>query len=295
MSKLISRLLIFFIGIPVVIAVIVIPFCDHLPLHVLICAVCALASSELHDLFSHNAKLLPKPLVVFCAILPPLAAAAYAILPSMTGFRFRVGSEIITLSYAVSVLLCLAVEVFGADEFSLSNTRLSSSVFILTYTGFSLTFVSRISVWKHDGKSVIVPLLCAFALMVFMCDSLAWFFGVLFGKNNKGIAKASPNKSVAGFLGGFAGSVAAALLCRYIWQDVFWGSPLKAAATGLCIAFCAVTGDLAESVFKRSAGIKDSGSIVPGRGGMLDSVDSIVMSAPVFYLLTSLFWGPFTL
>ncbi|MCI7397280.1 MAG: phosphatidate cytidylyltransferase, partial [Spirochaetia bacterium] len=63
--------------------------------------------------------------------------------------------------------------------------------------------------------------------------------------------------------------------------------------TGILIAFSSIVGDLAESVFKRSADVKDSGHIIPGRGGVLDSIDSIVMSAPVFYLLFSIFFGPF--
>lgn len=59
------------------------------------------------------------------------------------------------------------------------------------------------------------------------------------------------------------------------------------------MALSSIVGDLTESVLKRSSGIKDSGKIIPGRGGILDSIDSIVVSAPIFYLLVSILFGPF--
>ena len=126
--------------------------------------------------------------------------------------------------------------------------------------------------------------------MVFFCDSFAWFFGVLFGKNNKGLIKASPNKSIAGFCGGIFGSVLSGVMCWYLWNDLFTGTSEKTvniwvlAGLGFVMSFCSILGDLVESVFKRSADCKDSGSIIPGRGGVLDSIDSIVFTAPVFFM-----------
>ena len=127
--------------------------------------------------------------------------------------------------------------------------------------------------------------------MVFFCDSLAWFFGVLFGKNNRGFIKASPNKSIVGFAGGFLGSICGGILSYFIWPEVFEGSIVKIIVIGFILAFSSIVGDLIESVFKRSVGVKDSGHIVPGRGGALDSIDSLLMSAPIFYLLISIFYN----
>ena len=178
-------------------------------------------------------------------------------------------------------------------EFDGSLSMISTTVFIYIYCGYLSSFVSRFSEFSLNGKDVSNSILAVFLLMVFMCDSIAWFFGVLLGKNNRGFFAASPNKSLIGFFGGFVGSVGAGLLCRYIWPEIFVGSVLKIIFTGIAIALSAIVGDLAESVLKRSTGFKDSGNIIPGRGGMLDSIDSLLLSAPVFYLLVSIFYGPF--
>ncbi len=292
MNKVASRLLIFFIGIPIVIAFIVAPFCNHILLHILVCVISALGASELYDIFSAKYKLLNKKLIIAESIFIPIVAALYAILPSL-GISFYSGQEIITFAYIVTILISFTVEVFSSKEFEESNARLASSIFIITYTGFLLTFISRMTTWALDGKNITVPVVCVFILMVFMCDSIAWFLGVLFGKRNRGIVKASPNKSCIGFLGGFIGSVGAGILGYYLWPQIFSGSVLKIIFTGLCMALSSIVGDLTESVFKRSSGIKDSGKIIPGRGGILDSIDSIVVSAPIFYLLVSILFGPF--
>ena len=125
--------------------------------------------------------------------------------------------------------------------------------------------------------------LAFFFLMVCMCDSVAWFFGVLLGKNNKGIIKASPNKSVAGFFGGFAGTMLTGAIAHFVFPGVFTGSLAKILVLSFFIAFVAIIGDLVESVIKRSVEIKDSGTLIPGRGGVLDSIDSILFVAPVYY------------
>ena len=110
-------------------------------------------------------------------------------------------------------------------------------------------------------------------------------------KKQPRVVKASPNKSVMGFIGGFAGSIAAGVLGYILWPNIFHGSILKIIFMGICIAFSSIVGDLTESIFKRSAGVKDSGHVIPGRGGVLDSIDSILMSAPVFYLMISILYG----
>ena len=293
MSKVASRSLVFFFGIPIVIGIVIWPVMNHLPLHVLICFAASAGACELWDIFSKKHQLLPKKFIVTCSGLIAVVAGLNAVLPDLLGITVPGGQEVVTFVYILTLLAILYCEVFNAKEFSESIDRIVSSAFVITYTGFLMTFISRMTVWKLNGESITIPGICMFLLMVFFTDSIAWFMGVLFGKNNRGFVKASPNKSLVGFFGGFLGAIGAGMIGFYVWHDIFDGGLVKLTVTGILIAFSSIVGDLAESVFKRSADVKDSGHIIPGRGGVLDSIDSIVMSAPVFYLLFSIFFGPF--
>ena len=117
-----------------------------------------------------------------------------------------------------------------------------------------------------------------------MTDSGAWFFGVLFGKSTRGFFKASPNKSLVGFFGGIITAIACGILFKFIFPTVFFGSIWKIVLVSFTTALAAIIGDLIESVFKRSLGVKDSGTIIPGRGGLLDCLDSLILGAPIFYI-----------
>ena len=296
MNKVASRLLVFFIGIPIVIGIVVFPVLNHLPLHILICLMTATGACELYNLASKNYSLLPKKFVVTCATAIAVLATLNYVFPELIGLSFPGGKEFVTFVYILALLGILFLEVFTASSFEKSIERIAISSYIVTYTGFLMTFVSRMTVWKINGVKISVPAICIFLLMVFFCDSIAWFMGVLFGRNNRGVVKASPNKSVMGFIGGFIGSAMAGSIGFIVWNDIFAGFSCglaKLIITGLFMAFSSIVGDLAESVLKRSAEIKDSGELIPGRGGVLDSIDSILISAPVFYLLFSIFFGPF--
>ena len=124
----------------------------------------------------------------------------------------------------------------------------------------------------------------ATCLFVFICDSLAWFFGVLFGKSTRGYVAASPNKSLVGFIGGISCSIIEGFLFKCIFPEKIPFSYIEIFILGFLTAIASIIGDLIESVFKRSSGVKDSGNIIPGRGGVLDSIDSIVIAVPVFYI-----------
>ena len=301
MNKVISRLLIFFIGIPLVIGLVFLKAYNHIALHIVICIVSFLATFELYDIFSMKFKLQPKPFIIFCSILIPIVASLSCVIPLFTNNSFLGNQELITYSLIFSFFLILAYEVFTAKSFEESNTRLSSAFFVVLYCGYLITFISRMTTFSKvliDTESVniqqdvSIPFISVFLFMVFICDSFAWFFGMLFGKNNRGLIKASPNKSIAGFIGGTLGSILAGVLGYLIWPEVFSGSIIKMIILGLLIALAAIVGDLVESIFKRSADCKDSGHIIPGRGGLLDSIDSILMSAPIYFLLVSIFYGP---
>jgi phosphatidate cytidylyltransferase len=114
-------------------------------------------------------------------------------------------------------------------------------------------------------------------LLVVAADVGAYFSGRQFGKH-KLAPRVSPGKTWEGVVGGLAGAMILAAI------GVFWFGFDAAPFMGLCaIVFVAsVVGDLTESMFKRHAGLKDSGSLLPGHGGVLDRLDSVTAAAPVF-------------
>jgi phosphatidate cytidylyltransferase len=94
----------------------------------------------------------------------------------------------------------------------------------------------------------------------------------------------SPKKSIEGLIGALAASAGVALVCR-AWFMPFIGTG-EAVVLALVLAGAGTAGDLAESLFKRAAGVKDAGEIIPGHGGILDRMDSMLFAAPVlFYYL----------
>ena len=150
--------------------------------------------------------------------------------------------------------------------------------FALLYPGLFAGFVTLIiSRFAYSTEAI----LC-FALMVMGNDSLAWLFGVTMGRK-RNLVDVSPNKSLAGFIGGFLGSCAVAMGAKALFPAAIGQPYWVMLAFGLVVGCSVIIGDLFESAIKRSAGVKDSGSLVPGRGGFLDSFDSILFSAPVFY------------
>ena len=110
-------------------------------------------------------------------------------------------------------------------------------------------------------------------------DTFAYFIGTIFGMH-KLAPVISPKKSIEGFLGGILGTIATTSI---IGDLIFHFSAIEMAALGFLIAIAGTLGDLVESVIKRFSGMKDSGTIIPGHGGILDRFDSILFTAPISY------------
>ncbi|HYF62392.1 MAG TPA: phosphatidate cytidylyltransferase, partial [Herpetosiphonaceae bacterium] len=115
-------------------------------------------------------------------------------------------------------------------------------------------------------------------------DTGAYFAGRAFGRN-KMSPRLSPKKTWEGFAGGTLASIGAGVgIVALLGLPV---SPLVGVALGLIGAIGGTLGDLAESMLKRQAGVKDSGNLIPGHGGLLDRVDSLLFTAPLIYYLLS--------
>ncbi|MBO7175172.1 MAG: CDP-archaeol synthase [Spirochaetaceae bacterium] len=281
MNKILRRLLTFFIGLPLVVLIVYFTPYNHLLLHCAIVLFSCIASSEIYNLLNKNIPMQKKGIVVGLATLIPISAYVCIL--------FNLDLVISTLVFLASFMILLIMEIFfpcpqNQDmPFADSNKKILGSLFVLLYGGYLFSFLSRMTIFPHSREFIIT-----FLILVFMCDSAAWFFGVLFGKGTRGFVKASPNKSIVGFIGGILASIASGVLCAFIWPAVFSGSLWRMIVLGLFVSIAAILGDLAESVFKRSAGEKDSGNIIPGRGGALDSIDSILMAAPLYYFIAGL-------
>lgn len=192
-----------------------------------------------------------------------------------------------TLPLTDLVLLFLAIILFSLELFSsekdgfvhsLSHT--ASSALLLLYPSFFFTFLVKVSIMEHNTY-----LLLLYFLLVFGNDTSAYLFGMAFGKNNRGFLKVSPNKSIAGFIGATVMSIIlSAVYCHYLTTGFgLWQSMLL----GFFVSLAANIGDLIESSFKRSVCVKDSGKLIPGRGGLLDSIDSLLAAAPIFWVLAA--------
>ena len=118
-------------------------------------------------------------------------------------------------------------------------------------------------------------------VLVWANDSFAYLIGKNFGKR-KLLERVSPKKTVAGFIGGLAGSILAGFIIFNYTQSL---SLLLWFAMAVIVSVLGTFGDLIESKFKRQAGVKDSGNLMPGHGGIYDRLDSILYTSPFVYAL----------
>ncbi|MFK8037656.1 MAG: phosphatidate cytidylyltransferase [Crocinitomicaceae bacterium] len=134
--------------------------------------------------------------------------------------------------------------------------------------------------WNENMEdwSNYLPVLSVF-ILVWTSDTFAYLVGKNFGKH-KLFVRISPNKSWEGFIGGLV----FASLVGYIIALISDSSPVFYIGLGIMIASIGTLGDLVESMLKRSLGIKDSGTILPGHGGLLDRIDAVLYVIPVVYL-----------
>ncbi len=159
--------------------------------------------------------------------------------------------------------------------------------FLIIYPGFFSIFLIKLLVYPQSRFLVVMLF-----LLVFGNDIFAYVFGMLFGKNNRGVFKVSPNKSIAGFLGGILMTIVLSVVWVLIIPSMYELFTLwQAALLGIIIALSSDIGDLIESAFKRGAKVKDAGKIILGRGGLMDSIDSLVASAPIFLLFVATIIG----
>jgi len=151
----------------------------------------------------------------------------------------------------------------------------------MLYVSFPLSFLYRI---RLEAGPFTLYFLFA---VIFLGDSGAYFIGKPFGRK-KMTPVASPNKTWEGSAGGILFALAGAVLARTLLLPAV---PLwKAALTGVVVHAAAQVSDPLESLFKRAVGVKDSSNVLPGHGGFLDRIDSLILAGPLFYFILTYFW-----
>lgn len=260
------------VGIPLLLALVYFDFrvdtswFSRVPLLILLVgAAAALGAVEFYRLGTHAGA---RPLTVFGVIWAVLFVVAAL-------FDVDWGTGALLASAAVLPLVWLVV--FRRD------TRFQSWVWTLTgilYLGWTLGHYVALRQLDHGRELVILAVFTTFA-----CDTSAFFVGRAWGRHHMAPA-ISPHKTWEGAIGGFVGAIAAALALRSLLSLGDWSLPLnyvEAIGVGCLIGVAAQLGDLLESLLKRRAGVKDSGNLIPGHGGVLDRIDSLVFTGVIVY------------
>ena len=276
MSKLLLRTALIGITFPILyVLIFLLPYLHHLALNIVVAGISFIGAVEVRSLLAKRSD----------ATLPILTPLLGATLPISAYF---VNTGVVAQQFFYSwlticfILVLLTGIIVGKKEKLLAATqRISYSLLIVIYPGFFLSFIVFITGWQDGSLKLLF-----FLALVFVNDIMAYIFGKLFGKGlNMAV---SPHKTVVGFGAGFAGSLGAAAIFFWLFPGLFIvGLPLLMSFAA-CIGLMTILGDLIESALKRSAGVKDSGTFMLGRGGILDSLDSLMIGAPVFFFLLPL-------
>jgi phosphatidate cytidylyltransferase len=183
--------------------------------------------------------------------------------------------------FLILFVLGLCVRQFVSKTSTTGILAISVTLFGLMYVPWLLNFVQKIYFFPDvAGRFFLVY----FVLVTKFSDMGAYAVGSLIGKH-KMIPRISPGKTWEGFGGAIFLSTAASLVFVHFLGDKMFGMNwVHAVILGIVLSSSAVIGDLIESLFKREAGVKDSGSLFPGIGGILDLLDSLLFNAPIMYL-----------
>ncbi|HJV34109.1 phosphatidate cytidylyltransferase [Geomonas sp.] len=175
----------------------------------------------------------------------------------------------------LSVLAFCLIELFRLKEIPQAAADSALLLMGFLYVPLLLSHLVLLRLLPHG-----ISWLFLIMVIVMSGDSAAYYVGSAMGKT-KLYPQVSPKKSVEGSLGGLAGSLVGALISKFTYFPEL--SFLDCLATALLLGVLGQLGDLFESLLKRSCGVKDSGTIFPGHGGVLDRLDSILFAAPAAY------------
>jgi phosphatidate cytidylyltransferase len=246
-----------------------------------------LASRELVRLFPGAYR--PSESLVIVSVLICLAANWYPTFRNQFGnaglahpaqlYAFAA----VLFTYIASIIAAFLVEMYRFREPGTAVTRLGATFLAVGYLGVLPCCFAQIRFLptKHAG------LLLALTVCVPKCNDIAAYFTGTFIGRHKMTPLLSPKKTWEGFFGGLLGSILVAVGLSFAVPgtgSVFHGGIEEAIAFGVVIGLAGVLGDLAESLIKRDCQTKDASKSIPGFGGLLDVVDSVLFAAPIAFL-----------
>jgi len=278
------RVLTAVVGIPLLLAFIYFDFgwetswFDRVPLlALLVGAAAALGAWEFFRLGSHSGA---RPMAAFGAV----CAVLFVVAALFNGERASSPDAARHVDWGIAALLAASVDLplvwltIFRREVALESW--SWTVAGILYAGWMMGHWVMLRQLDDGRELVIMAVFSTFA-----CDTAAYFVGRAWGRRRM-TPRISPNKTWEGAAAGLAGAVAAAVALRYLLNLGGWSLPLsypEAAGLGALIGVVSQLGDLAESLLKRRAGVKDSGALLPGHGGLLDRIDSLVFTGVIVY------------
>jgi len=202
--------------------------------------------------------------------LPVIVSVSY-----LLGNLLSTRSAELTIIAGLVVLVCICLTVrlwFGLSDFL---TDVSASFFVLAYLGLLGLPLILVLLAPDGGLRVLLLFVCVPA-----SDTGAYAFGSWFGRN-KLAPQISPGKTWEGFAGGLTlAGIAGAVYVHFVLGQQWWAGLV----IGVLLALAGVLGDLVESIIKRTTGIKDMGNFIPGHGGAMDRLDSLLMAAPALWV-----------
>ncbi len=182
--------------------------------------------------------------------------------------------EWLLVEISLFVILIFSWALVSGDDPGKRETRLALVSLGFLYLGILAPMIGLIRDFWQGG----IWVLLLFAV-TWLNDTFAYFVGHWWGRR-KLAPQVSPGKTLEGFFGGMVGSLVGSLFVWFFWQPL----PLAAALLlALLAGVIGPLGDLSESLLKRAFGVKDSGHLIPGHGGMLDRIDALLFNAPVVY------------